>query len=329
MPALRLRRAALASAARRRAARLSARQRQFSAGEFPLLQQAGRRARSHDPGRMGRRLYRPLPGRSETGLCQLSRRDRPPGGGEAGSQILVRPHPFESEEVYRGGVGPACQRHCRRHRQRPRHDSKCRGRHPSQLRYGDRGGAARKAADPARISQYAGHGRTCLAAGAGEPRPPCRSRNCSPWSTTSTGKRAKFDFAGVHAADIHAFFHRNDGWAAERVADVLVGADRPTPALRLAFKRAPGHAAESEPRADRQGRRQPAVRIGGDGTAAHLVQSGPARQAHRTFRRRRLLERIAAHDKCDPSLFSVERARCAKTGLPLASIAIEKRPERA
>ena len=54
----------LASAARRRAARLSARQRQFSAGEFPLLQQAGRRARNHDPGRMGRRLYRSFPRRS-------------------------------------------------------------------------------------------------------------------------------------------------------------------------------------------------------------------------------------------------------------------------
>ena len=41
------------------------------------------------------------------------------------------------------------------------------------------------------------------------------------------GETAKFDFAGVHAANIDAFFHRNDGLAAERVADVLVGADRP------------------------------------------------------------------------------------------------------
>jgi len=44
---------------------------------------------------------------------------------------------------------------------------------------------------------------------------------------------------------------------------------------------------------------------------------------------RRVLERVAAHDKSDPSLFSVERARCAKTGLPLASITIQKRSHRA
>jgi hypothetical protein len=44
---------------------------------------------------------------------------------------------------------------------------------------------------------------------------------------------------------------------------------------------------------------------------------------------RQLLARIATHDGSDPSRFSVERARCAKTGLPLASIAIQKRSDRA
>ena len=58
---------------------------------FPLVnsrfvQQARRRARGHDPGRMGRRLYRSFPGRPEAGLCQLPRRDRPPGGRPAGSR---------------------------------------------------------------------------------------------------------------------------------------------------------------------------------------------------------------------------------------------------
>ena len=228
------------------------------------------------------------------------------------------------------GIGPACQRHRRRRRQRPRHDSKCCGHHPSQLRHGDRGGAARKTC---RSSSNISTRRPppdmpcCRRGSAG---PPCRSRNCSPWSTISTGKRAKFDFAGVHAADIHPYFHRNDGRAADRVADVLVGVNDRRAAVRLAFERAPGHAAESEPRADRQGRGQPAVRIGADRTDAHPVQSGPARQAHRTFRRQAVCSsRSPSTTSRDPSLFSVERARCAKTGLPLASIAIQKRPARA
>jgi hypothetical protein len=42
-----------------------------------------------------------------------------------------------------------------------------------------------------------------------------------------------------------------------------------------------------------------------------------------------LLERIAVHDDRDPSLFVATRARCAMTGLPLASIAIEQRPVQA
>jgi hypothetical protein len=39
-----------------------------------------------------------------------------------------------------------------------------------------------------------------------------------------------------------------------------------------------------------------------------------------------LLGKIVAHDKGEPSAFAASHARCAKTGLPLASIAIEKRP---
>jgi hypothetical protein len=38
-----------------------------------------------------------------------------------------------------------------------------------------------------------------------------------------------------------------------------------------------------------------------------------------------LLARIAIHDQRNPTLFAASRARCATTGLPLASIAIEQR----
>ena len=34
----------------------------------------------------------------------------------------------------------------------------------------------------------------------------------------------KFDFAGVHAANVEAFFYRNDGAAAERVAECSASA---------------------------------------------------------------------------------------------------------
>jgi hypothetical protein len=41
-----------------------------------------------------------------------------------------------------------------------------------------------------------------------------------------------------------------------------------------------------------------------------------------------LLRRIAVHDQRDPALFTATRARCAATGLPLASIVVEQRPVR-
>ena len=149
--------------------------------------------------------------------------------------ILVRPHPFESEEVYRTAFG----RHANvvvdgagsvldmiQNAAAVIHlncgtaiEAVLLGKLPIQLEYLNTPATAGHALLPARVSRAA----------------PCRSRNCSPWSTTSTGKRAKFDFAGVHAADIHAFFHRNDGLAAERVADVLVGVNdrRASPSSRF------------------------------------------------------------------------------------------------
>ena len=140
----------------------------------------------------------------------------------------------------------------------------------------------------------------------------------------------KFDFAGVHAANIHPFFHRNDGRAAERVADVLVGAnDRRQPFVSLSSAL---RGTRPNPSVGQIAKGAASLLFGSarDRTVAHLVQSGPARQAHRAFRRRGLLERIAAHDKARPVALCASNARaCAKTGLPLASIAIEKRPARA
>ena len=84
--------------------------------------------------------------------------------------ILVRPHPFESEEVYRTALARHPNVDRGRHRQRARHDPKCRRRHSPQLRHRRRGGAAGETADPTGISQYADHRRPCLAARAREPR---------------------------------------------------------------------------------------------------------------------------------------------------------------
>ena len=266
----------------------------------------------------------------EAGLCQLSRRDRPPCGGEARSH-----DPGAAASVReRGGLSrrarPAFQCRRRRRRQRPRHDSKCRGHHPSQLRHGDRGGAARKTCRSSSNISTRRPRPDMPCCRRGSAAPPCRSTNCSPWSTTSTGKRAKFDFAGVHAADIDAFFHRNDGRAAERVADVLVGANdrRAIPSSRFRARsgargrtRASGKSPRAPPACCSDRRRPKSCAPGsarpGATSASSLPTSGACSSGS------------PLHDGRDPSLFSAKRARCAKTGLPLASIAIEKRLERA
>src|SRR6185437_5838330 len=51
-------------------------------------------------------------------------------------------------------------------------------------------------------------------------------------------------------------------------------------------RRVAGLAAQPEPRPNRQGRRQPGIRIGCDRKIPHLVQSGPSRQANCAGRRR-------------------------------------------
>jgi hypothetical protein len=143
------------------------------------------------------------------------------------------------------------------------------------------------------------------------------------------GETRKFDFTGVHAADIHPYFHRNDGRAADRVADVLVGVnDRRQPFVSLSSAL---RGTRPNPSLGQIAKGAASLLLGSAATERLRSWFSPARHDKRIEPSdvRRLLERIAAHDKCDPSLFAVERARCAKTGLPLASIAIHKRPARA
>ena len=242
-------------------------------------------------------------------------------------QILVRPHPFESEEVYRTALGQHANvvvdgagsvldmiqnaaaiihLNCG-----TAIEAVLLGKLPIQLEYLNTPATAGHALLPARVS-----------------RPTMSFEELLAVVDDIDGETRKFDFAGVHAADIHPYFHRNDGQAAERVADVLVGVnDRRSRSSR--FRARSGAHGQSEPRADRQGRSQPAVRIGGDGTVAHLVQSGAARQANRTFGRQAPARADRRPRQMRSVAVCVERARCAKTGLPLASIAIQKRPVRA
>ena len=163
----------------------------------------------------------------------------------------------------------------------------CSDKLPIQLEYLNTPATAGHALLPARVS-----------------RPASRSTNCSPWSTIWTGKRRKFDFAGVHAANIHAFFHHNDG-RPPSASPIFWSAPTIPRSLCLAFQRGPWHAAEPEPRANRQGRRQPAVRIGGDRErcAPGSIRPG-ATSASNLPTSGALLEQIALHDKCDPSLFA-------------------------
>ena len=143
------------------------------------------------------------------------------------------------------------------------------------------------------------------------------------------GETAKFDFAGVHAANIDAFFYRNDGSAAERVADVLVGAHQPRDPFVSLSSAIRG--ARPNPSAGQIAKGTASLLLGSAVTEKLRTWVSPARRDKRIEPASvaALLERIAVHDGHDPSLFAAARARCKTTGLPLASIAIEKRRERA
>jgi len=238
--------------------------------------------------------------------------------------ILVRPHPFESEQVYRDALGrysnvvvdgagsvldmisnaaAVIHLNCGTAVEAVLLDKL-----PIQLEYLNTPITAGHARLPARVSRAVSSLDELLAV----------VDNLNQESKT-------FDFAGVHAANIDAFFHRNDGLAAERVADVLVGAGhRHGPFVSLTS-------------AIRGTRPKPSVGQIAKGAASLLLGSAVTERL-RTFvnparRDKRIepatvatvLDRIAGHDGRALSQFTVSRARCRVTGIPLASIAIEKR----
>jgi surface carbohydrate biosynthesis protein len=242
--------------------------------------------------------------------------------------ILVRPHPFESEEVYRSalarhpnvvvdGTGSVLDRI--RNAAAVIHlncgtaiESVLLGKLPVQLEYLNTAATAGHASLPARVSRAV----------------PSFDGLLSVIDNIDT-ETATFDFAGVHAANIEAFFYLNDGAAAERVADALIQASAPRRryvSLAHTLKGA---------------RSSPSLGQVAKGAASLLLGSAITERLRSRINRARrdkqiqpaavaaLLERIALHDEGDASLCTASRARCVTTGLPLASIAIEKRTKRA
>jgi surface carbohydrate biosynthesis protein len=239
--------------------------------------------------------------------------------------ILVRPHPFESEEVYRSalaqhanvlvdGSGSVLDRI--RNAAAVVHlncgtavESVLLGKLPIQLDYLNTPATAGHASLPARVSRSVKSFDELLTV-----------------VDRIDAETKKFDFAAVHAANIEAFFHLNDGAAAERVANVLIGANharRPYVSLLTAMKGTRDNASAGQI---------------AKGVASLLAGSAVTERLRSRFNPARrdkhiapaavmaLLGKIVAHDKGEPSAFAASHARCAKTGLPLASIAIEKRP---
>jgi len=240
--------------------------------------------------------------------------------------ILVRPHPFESEQIYRDALGrhsnvvvdgggsvldmignaaAVIHLNCGTAVEAVLLDKL-----PIQLEYLNTPVTAGHARLPARVSRAVRSFDELLAV-----------------VDNLEEETAKFDFAGIHAANINAFFHRNDGLAAERVADVLVGANhsgRPFISLTSAIR-----GSRPNPSAGQIAKGVASLVFGSAVTERLRTFVNPARRDKRIEPASvvALLERIAIHDGCDPSLFTVTRAQCKVTGIPLASIAIEKRRE--
>jgi surface carbohydrate biosynthesis protein len=240
--------------------------------------------------------------------------------------ILVRPHPFESEDVYRNALGQhanvivdgtgsvldmiqnaaaVIHLNCGTAVEAVLLDKL-----PIQLEYLNTPATAGHARLPARVSRAALSFDELLA-----------------MVDDLDGETAKFDFAGVHAANIDAFFHRNDGLAAERVADVLVGADHPRDPFVSLSSAIRG--TRPNPSAGQIAKGAASLLLGSAVTERLRTWVSPARRDKRIEPASvaALLERIAIHDGRNPSLFAATRARCKATGMPLASIAIEKRRE--
>ena len=250
---------------------------------------------------------------AEIGRLAAARPDR---------NILVRPHPFESEDVYRNalarhanvvidGTGSVLDRI--RNAAAVVHlncgtavESVLLGKLPLQLEYLNTPVTAGHATLPARVSR------------------PVNSFDELLGTLDHTERETEaFDFARVHAADIEAFFHLNDGQAAERVADVLTrtaGSRRPYVWLLATVK-----GTRDKPSIGQIVKGAASAVLGSAVTERLRSRFNPARRDKRIepIFVNTLLQRIATHDRASPAQFTARRAHCATTGLPLASIAIE------
>jgi surface carbohydrate biosynthesis protein len=237
--------------------------------------------------------------------------------------ILVRPHPFESEEVYRAALaqhsnvvvdGTGSVLDMIQNASAIVHlncgtaiEAVLLAKLPIQLEYLNTPATAGHARLPARVSRAVGSFDELLTV-----------------IDHINEETAKFDFAGIHAANIEAFFHRNDGAAADRVANVLVD----TKARREPFVSLAAALRGSRPNPSLGQIAKGAASLAFGSAAAEKFRTwfNPARRDKRIAPAdvETLLKRIASHDRRDPSLFTATRARCAATGLPLASIVIEQ-----
>ena len=236
--------------------------------------------------------------------------------------ILVRPHPFESEDVYRNalsrrpnvridGTGSVLDRI--RNAAAVVHlncgtavESVLLGKLPLQLEYLNTPTTSGHAGLPARVSRSVASFDELLGA-----------------IDRIEGETEAFDFARVHAADIEAFFYLNDGQAAERVADTLIRAApsrRPYVSLLATVK-----GTRDRPSLGQVAKGAASAVLGSAVTERLRSRFNPARRDKRGEPAfvEAPLARIATHNRSNPSQFQAERARCAATGLPLASIAIE------
>jgi len=238
--------------------------------------------------------------------------------------ILVRPHPFERPEAYRSvlagysnvlidGSGSVLDRiknatavihlNCG-----TAIESVMLGKLPIQLEYLNTPATAAHATLPGRVSRGVASFDTLLSV-----------------VDNIDAETAAFDFASVHAAYIEAFFHHNDGHAAERVAEVLINENPRRGYVSLASTL---NGARSNPSLGQIAKGAASLVLGSAVTENLRLRTNPARRDKRLAPAvvADLLERIALHHRSAPSGFVAARARCTITGLPLASIAIEKRP---
>jgi surface carbohydrate biosynthesis protein len=237
--------------------------------------------------------------------------------------ILVRPHPFENDEVYRtalagrsnvvvDGTGNVLERI--RDSAAVIHlncgtavEAVLLGKLPVQLEYLNTKVTAERASLPARVSRSVDSFDGLL----------------SVIDNLDAETRA-FDFADIHASNIEPFFYLNDGLAADRVAGVLTGANSRRPYVSLASVLS---GTRSRPSLGQVAKGAASLVLGSAVTERLRSRANPVRRDKRIEPAAvaTLIEQIARHDQTDPASLVAARARCVVTGLPLASVVIEKR----